>query len=804
MSFNVGENFGIGLKDPLTLYGKDDVAEFDAALVAIDTFRRFVKRWEFDRDAKRQVSLRITTVWSAVTEQVARDAGIPLGEDASQTIMCDLLEHAEALADALSYWVCVSKPETGGTKAHRLEFAARVTDKTSEAYCTWEGTARLFVSLLPIVLESLAAQHVSATKSYFTRLGLRLRSTPVLIDVPVPMPDVEDDPMPPPPDDPPPPVVVVVTPVDPTPEPEIPSIPEPPTPTPTPTPAPKPKPTPGPKHPGMRPPVTPPPSPTPPSPPPEDELVQLVDPVDPGPAPPMLLMDAFNQTDFAAIMGAKQGPLVRLGIRTDAKVDMLTQLKAFNDGTTDAARRAALVTLVAHCERYITDNVRNATRKAGRLDYVRALQEAARWESEQGRSLSARLDTTAWTLTPKRCSAASGVLSGLLALDANAGMIEDLMGHADEPAKAKESAENLGSAATKLSSGVGKAKLGTFNGFLGTIADSLNPENLSEAVGVYLDLLDFMDISGVGKLATAYQAFSDYKRTVKRIAAVDLRKDSTDWFVREFVGYANGKLFRRKVSTIFVGVTNFIGGLSRILTLVTGATAAVVTEAINLSMSIAGAIYNVFRDLKGTYKFLLGTRGVARKTRASLLIWRASLDAQRRGAPDLSVLAGTLRAQSIPGNLSDAAGVLRAVTDCLKGEPTARALRSCFAPGEPTEAMSLFKDFLEPDFVTGIGPIKALKQMVWDRLWSSGHEGVRVVIALAIDSVKSDESMTDVLKRAAASRGEERVRILLAMRVSLTLQKLMFEGLSSRAKLGASSWLGNRQDAFLQDMLAVA
>ena len=801
MSFGVGENFGIGLKVPLTLYGKEDVAEFDAALVAIDTLRRFVKRWEFDPDAKHKVAQRIATVWPAVTEQVARAAGIPLGEDASQTILCDLLNQAELLAVALSYWVCVSNPEKGGAKAHRPAFAALVTDKTSEAYCAWEVTAQLFGSLNPSVLESDGRQHVSATKTYFNRLVFPPRLTPVVIDVPVPMPDVEDDPTPTPPDDPPP-VVVVVAPVDPTPEPEIPSIPEPPTPTPTPAPAPKPPP--GPKHPGMRPPLFPPPSPTPPSPPPEDELVQLVDPVDPGPAPPMLLMDAFNQTDFVAIMGAKQGPLVRFGYRTDAKVDMLTQLKAFNDGTTDAARRAALGTLVAHCGRYITDNVGNATRKAGRLDYVRALQEAARWESEQGRSLSSRLDTTAWTLTPKRCSNASGVLSGLLALDANAGMIEDLMGHADEPAKAKESAENLGSAATKLSSGAGKLKLGTFNGFLGSIADSLNPENFSEAVGVYLDLLDFMDISGVGKLATAYQAFSDYKRTVKRIAAVDRRKDSTDWFVREFVGYANGKLFRRKVSTIFVGVTNFIGGLSRILTLVTGATAAVVTEAINLSMSIAGAIYNVFRDLKGTYKFLLGTRGVARKTRASLLIWRASLDAQRRGAPDLSVLAGTLRAQSIPGNLSDAAGVLRAVTDCLKGEPTARALRSCFAPGEPTEAMSLFKDFLEPDFVTGIGPIKMLKQMVWDRLWSSGHEGVRVVIALAIDSVKSDESMTDVLKRAAASHGEERVRILLAMRVSLTLQKLMFEGLSSRAKLGASSWLGNRQDAFLQDMLAVA
>ena len=102
MSFGVGENFGIGLKVPLTLHGKEDVAEFDAALVAIDTLRRFVKRWEFDPDATHKVAQRITTVWPAVTEQVARAAGIPLGEDASQTILCDLLEQAELLAVALS------------------------------------------------------------------------------------------------------------------------------------------------------------------------------------------------------------------------------------------------------------------------------------------------------------------------------------------------------------------------------------------------------------------------------------------------------------------------------------------------------------------------------------------------------------------------------------------------------------------------------------------------------------------------------------------------------------------------------
>lgn len=518
---------------------------------------------------------------------------------------------------------------------------------------------------------------------------------------------------------------------------------------------------------------------------------------EPLPPPPMAV---YNDEEFRFIMGAKRGPLVRMGFREDTKTQILQALADFNTHEGASERRRALAEVVTHASTYVRTNEKLA-RKSGRISYMKSLIASAEWEKDPSNLLSPRMDTSLWRVDPKAFSRGSGVLSGLLAADQNMGLVQDLLKQGEEREEALETASALGNTAGKVKSAAGQELFSGLKSLLESIGDNISLGSLAELATQYLAILEFVDVAGISNLLTSHAAFKDFKKTSRRIKALEPRRSSKDPFIQEFCEYGIAKLARRQFSNFYLGAMNFVRGISRIVSLLTGGTAALVTEAINQTAGIAAAVHEFARNAKGVYKWLVGTRSVARKTRAAMLIWRASLSASSVTGP----LGASLRPPprlGLPTSsvLPAARSQFERVLTALHGG-TLPALPEPSAQPPATEAMQLFRDFLEPDFVVGLFIVKAIRKKVWDCLWSHGHEGMRVALEQSIRVVRSDTSTLDALKAALKESGPSRTRYLLAARVALGVQALVFNGLSSRPKYAGGSAMQNVQDNVIQGML---
>lgn len=518
---------------------------------------------------------------------------------------------------------------------------------------------------------------------------------------------------------------------------------------------------------------------------------------EPLPPPPMA---AYNEDEFRFLMGAKQGPLVRLGIRENTKTEILKALKAFNSREEATARRHELTNIVSHASTYINAN-ENLSRKSGRIAYMRSLIASAQWERDPAHALSPPLDTSLWAIDAKKFSRTSGVVSGLLSADQNIGLVQDLFAHGDERREAVETAGAIGTAAGKVNSVAGQGLFSGLKTTLEAVGDNISLSSLAELALQYMAILDFIDVAGISNLLTSHTAFRDFKKTSRRLKALEARRRSADPFIQEFAEYGIAKLARRQFSNFFLGAMNFVRGVTRMVSLLSAGTAVLVTESLNLTAAVATAAHEFARNAKGVYKWMVGTRSVARKTRAAMLIWRASLPADAVKRP----LGASMRdVTPVNAAVADAMGVAhtqfsRALADLNGGNMP--ALAPVAEQGPPTEAMQLFQDFLEPDFVSGLFVFKPIRKKVWDCMWSHGYEGMRLALEQSIQIVRSDTSTLDALKTAMQASGPARTRYLLAARIALGVQALVFNGLSSRPKYAGGSAMQNLQDSVIEGIL---
>jgi hypothetical protein len=514
------------------------------------------------------------------------------------------------------------------------------------------------------------------------------------------------------------------------------------------------------------------------------------------PAPPAP-MAYYNEEEFRFILGAKQGPLVRLGLREDVKTQILQALSDFNTREEDAARRHALTEVIQHCQTYVTAN-QAVSRKSGRVTYVRSLMASADWERESSHPLSPRLTDVVWKVNPAEFSRSSGILPGLMALDQGIGIVQDLMVHGEEREAALGVIGTAATAASRVNSAQGQGLFSSLKGVLESVSDNISLESLAELAGTYLEILDFIDCSGISNLLTSHQAFKDYKKTKKRIKAMTRRRASKDPFIKEFCEYGIAKLARRQYSNFFLGAMNFVRGVTRLVSLLSAGAAAMVSETLNQTAAIATAVHEFARNAKGVYKWVIGTRSVARKTRAAMLIWRASLSADQVASP----LGVSTRAAAALEEADDGAwtGAASKFTEVLSALHDGR-MPTLPAPGEPTEAMQLFKEFLEPDFKPGFPLTGGIRKKVWDTLWSHGHEGVRSALSQSISIVRSDTSSLDALQAALKQPGAARGKYLAAARVALGVQSLVFNALNSRPKYIGGSAMQNLQDSTIESLL---
>jgi hypothetical protein len=265
-------------------------------------------------------------------------------------------------------------------------------------------------------------------------------------------------------------------------------------------------------------------------------------------------------------------------------------------------------------------------------------------------------------------------------------------------------------------------------------------DQLLDLVDQYLGILEVLDQFGIMNLLVAKRAFKDASRCAKRLKVLDTYKATPNAGVMEFCRYGQNKIQRRRYSSLFLGTMNFARGVSRIVSLLTGATAAVVTEAINLSGLVAVAAHEQARNVTGLYKFALGSRGVARSSRAALLVH--------------------------------------------------------YAANTP-EGLALFRDWLAIEIVKGNFLIKAAKQKVWDELWSAGGDVVQERLRVAIGDVGARPDLKAIALRIRADSG-----LTIANAALLVgFQKLIFASLNSRPKYSGSTGLEALEDAAIADVL---
>lgn len=469
----------------------------------------------------------------------------------------------------------------------------------------------------------------------------------------------------------------------------------------------------------------------------ENTPVAEADELEIPPAP----VNTYAIEDFRLVMGDKRGPLVSLSLREDLKTTMCEAILTFHRDPLESARRTALNEIVRAGEKYLDRNA-DKDRKVGRVLYMNSLLTSVKAELDG--ELSEPVETANWIAAPKTGRSATAALTGATRVNESIGMYTEIAGQGDELGDATESADAISEAATTMNTSSMGDMFSSLTASLQNFAADFTLDQLLDLVDQYLGILEVLDQFGIMNLLVAKRAFKDASRCAKRLKVLDKYKATPNAGVMEFCRYGQNKIQRRRYSSLFLGTMNFARGVSRIVSLLTGATAAVVTEAINLSGLVAVAAHEQARNVKGLYKFALGSRGVARSSRAALLV------------------------------------------HCAANTP---------------EGLALFRDWLAIEIVKGNYFIKAAKQKVWDELWSAGGDVVQERLRVAIGDVGARPDLKAIALRIRADPGVDSGLTIANAALLVGFQKLIFGSLNSRPKYSGSTGLEALQDAAIADVL---
>ena len=171
---------------------------------------------------------------------------------------------------------------------------------------------------------------------------------------------------------------------------------------------------------------------------------------------------------------------------------------------------------------------------------------------------------------------------------------------------------------------LGEAKVGiqiaagkqTLNSLLKLTSTSLQETNLFTQ---YFDVLQALDIFGVTNALTSASSFMAAKKERDKLDVLEAQKikyaQKPEYTpeLHEVVLYALNKVKISYITTMAKAVLQALQAVMRWITLGLAGLTAPITEAVKLAAALVEGCHTVYRNLKGVFKFLKGTKGINRK-----------------------------------------------------------------------------------------------------------------------------------------------------------------------------------------------
>lgn len=141
-------------------------------------------------------------------------------------------------------------------------------------------------------------------------------------------------------------------------------------------------------------------------------------------------------------------------------------------------------------------------------------------------------------------------------------------------------------------------------------------------VSKYFETLEALDVFGVTNILNSIASIAFAWREKSKIDVLKQRVSMAGIAyafpheLTEMAEYALAKVTRSYYESMAQGIFEGLQAVTRIVTIASGATAALFTEPIRLASKLVQSTISLYHMVKGVYKFFKGTRGVARKENA--------------------------------------------------------------------------------------------------------------------------------------------------------------------------------------------
>ncbi len=291
----------------------------------------------------------------------------------------------------------------------------------------------------------------------------------------------------------------------------------------------------------------------------------------------------------------------------------------------------------------------------------------------------------AYTVNSKNKALITAGSSAIAAYDAGAEIAQQVK-YTMEEGKVKNSANEAKNTLSKL----GGAFTGEF---------SIEQFNM---VSDYFKVLELLDVFGVTNILNSIGSFLYAKKEKSKISVLDNQLKSAKGSpafsedLAEVAEYALAKVARSYYESMAQGILEGIQAVTRIVTIASGATAALFTEPINLASKLVQTTISLYHMVKGIFKFFRGTRGVGRKNNAEKVFNLCASgnpqgltflqDYFAAGLPTLQKLAvEQLRSKKIPG--------MENYASKLAGEPI-QGFFKMLKDNESTPEIKLLKSYV--------------------------------------------------------------------------------------------------------------
>jgi len=407
-------------------------------------------------------------------------------------------------------------------------------------------------------------------------------------------------------------------------------------------------------------------------------------------------MDDVLVPDFRDMMGYKVGLGSKLGIggRKDFKTEMAESIATYHskDASTEQ-RRQALEHLIANAQgwrgHYGAPSSSKALKHSKQVkdDYLLEVMRSAQTELDNKGGLGTAAGSEGWDthrlhqppLKKLLASLEEGFSGADDALDLR-DAISDARDHGaaaltatrENKQKAQEAYDRAQSVGlwTAIRRGADQLMEALRNHFW---------DEISRILDMFSNLLEVLDILGIGQLLRAYGYLKQYRVAANRITVLKGADGSANKLIRKVSHYAQGKLNSRRYSCVYLGLIAFVRGCMRFVTLLSAGAAGVVTESINLALAIANVAHEAGRNLKGIYKTVLGNKGIARAHHAQILLRQIGSKNEETSVEAFGIFKGLLRATFTwldpISKLITHEVVRRYLDDEEKGEQTREAIR---------------------------------------------------------------------------------------------------------------------------------